>query len=207
MNTQNPHFEFFNQYYFMRRRKKENYIVETTEDAPEIHLPEFIIAIDPATISGVAYGPTAGALRWETWNLALGRRYKVGMELDMLRIGNLRRYLDGIFPAKDEFPHVDIVCEGSFGFVRGMAAVKVANELRGAIKAFAAEKGAQYHEYAPTVVKKFATGDGNANKDAVKRFMRGRGYAVETYDEADATALFLLHKNRIGKFNFKQRIL
>lgn len=43
-----------------------------------------------------------------------------------------------------------------------------------------------------TAIKKFATGKGNADKDAMIAGMRARGFALQDDNEADALALLLL---------------
>jgi Holliday junction resolvasome RuvABC endonuclease subunit len=71
----------------------------------------------------------------------------------------------------------------------------VAPEMIGVLKLFCEENGIDYKSYAPTVVKKFGTGKGNAGKDmmvaAAQRYKEG----ITSDDEADAVILYHLAKD------------
>ena len=52
------------------------------------------------------------------------------------------------------------------------------------------------HTYSPAEIKKFATGKGNASKDAMVKAVRGWGHDVEDDNQADSVALLRLHESR-----------
>lgn len=94
--------------------------------------------------------------------------------------------------------HVDIcIIEGySFGS-RGRAIFSI-GELGGVVKYNLYKDGTPYIDAAPALVKKFATGKGNANKDEVlAASIRKLSYQGNDNNECDAYVL-----NRIGHYHY-----
>lgn len=79
-----------------------------------------------------------------------------------------------------------IVCEGYAYHAKGRAAVSL-GELGGVLRLTAQDAGTALVEVPPTVVKKLATGKGNASKEAVlAAAVRRMQYMGASPDEADA---------------------
>jgi crossover junction endodeoxyribonuclease RuvC len=89
----------------------------------------------------------------------------------------------------------DIVGDADFVVIEGYAYARVnqahkMGELGGVLRVMFREEGIKYIEVAPSAVKKFATGKGNANKEAVAVGIYKRwGKELWTNDEADAFVL------------------
>lgn len=138
-----------------------------------------ILALDMSlTSTGVAY--IDGTRRVETWKVP-GK--------GMTRLARLRDLVLSSADAADL-----VVLEGYSYASRGRAVVSI-GELGGVIRLALHTFGHPYVELAPSVVKKLATGKGNAGKElvlveAVKRL----GYGGSSTDEADA--LWLLEAAR-----------
>ena len=65
-------------------------------------------------------------------------------------------------------------------------------KLQAIIERWATTREIEYKGYSPTEIKRFATGKGNANKEAMKEAARLRFPAVAILDDNHADALFLL---------------
>lgn len=73
-------------------------------------------------------------------------------------------------------------------------------ELGGILRVMFHELGQKYIEVAPTAVKKFATGKGNANKEKVAvGVYKHWGQEFETNDEADAAVLAYIGRAYLGE--------
>lgn len=68
----------------------------------------------------------------------------------------------------------------------------VAAEMQGVLKLYCEENKIEYKSYAPTQIKKFATGKGNAKKSEMIVAARKYNPKVETDDEADSIILYQL---------------
>ena len=68
----------------------------------------------------------------------------------------------------------------------------VASEMIGVLKELCVEKGVEYSTYSASEIKKFATGKGNANKQAMVDSAIALGYAPQDDNEADAIHLYRL---------------
>lgn len=86
-----------------------------------------------------------------------------------------------------------VLIEGySFGQARGSSHSHALGELGGVVRLLLHERGIPYIDVAPAVLKKFATGRGNAKKEEVLgAAIRRLEYEGSDHNEADA--LFLLH--------------
>lgn len=67
-----------------------------------------------------------------------------------------------------------------------------ASEMIGVLKLFCEENGIEYRSYPPTVIKKAATGKGNAKKEAMIEAAKQYKTSVTSDDEADAILLYQL---------------
>jgi len=72
------------------------------------------------------------------------------------------------------------------------ASIMVASEMIGVLKELCVEKGVEYSTYSASEIKKFATGKGNANKQAMVDSAIALGYAPQDDNEADAIHLYRL---------------
>ncbi len=72
------------------------------------------------------------------------------------------------------------------------ASIMVASEMVGVLKTLCIENKIDYASYSATEIKKFATGKGNANKEAMVARAVELGYSPADDNEADAIHLYLL---------------
>ena len=71
----------------------------------------------------------------------------------------------------------------------------VQSELHGVLKVFCEENGIEYRGFAPTEIKKHATGKGNAGKPAVVAAAKSKlGYTGNDDNEADAMWIYDITK-------------
>lgn len=66
----------------------------------------------------------------------------------------------------------------------------IAAEMQGILKLFCEENNIEYRSYAPTAIKKFGTGKGNAKKNVMIEAAKKFKSDVESDDEADAIILY-----------------
>lgn len=111
-----------------------------------------ILALDIATKTGWATKSTSGV-----WDLKARRNESAGM-----RVIYFKRKLQEIIEV--EKPDV-IVYEMVAG--RFKNAITVASEFVGVLKLFCEENDINYRSYSASEIKKYATGKGNANKEAM----------------------------------------
>lgn len=150
-----------------------------------------ILAIDPGTACGWAFADEKHTVASGTWDLSTKRDESAGMKLLRLE-------------AKLEFVKNDlgadlVVYETPANHTYPLALISHAKFI-GVIERFCTAKGINYRGYAPNEIKKFATGKGNANKEAVAAAVRGKWKAdVQDDNEADAIALLELARSHYGK--------
>lgn len=70
----------------------------------------------------------------------------------------------------------------------------VASEMQGVLKLFCEEAGIEYKSYAPTAIKKFGTGKGNAGKELMIEAAKKYKNDITSDDEADAVILYQFAK-------------
>lgn len=75
---------------------------------------------------------------------------------------------------------------------KGVDAAHVYGGLLGVLTSWCEEKGVPYEGVPVGTIKKYATGKGNADKNAMVAAVREWGYEPDTHDEADAIALLRL---------------
>ena len=82
---------------------------------------------------------------------------------------------------------------------RHASSIMVASEMIGVLQDLCIELGVQVTAYSATEIKKFATGKGNANKEAMVAAAREKyNYQGESDDEADAIHLYFKTKNDLN---------
>lgn len=142
-----------------------------------------ILALDIATNTGWKTETASGV-----WNLKPNRGESEGMRV--VRFKSKVKEL------------VDIEGINLIAYERpaGMhkSSIMVASEMVGVLKDFCMERDIALACYSATEIKKYATGRGNANKEAMIKAARDRGFLPKDDNEADAIFLYLLTKKDVG---------
>lgn len=143
-----------------------------------------ILALDPATKTGFACKNASGV-----WDLKTKSYESKGM-----RLIKLRSSLDEICKAENiNF----VVYEKPGG--RNYNALKSHSNFEGIIQAYCLDNGIEYKGYSAGEIKRFATGKGNANKQAmIDAFKDKKGYDPIDDNEADAFHLYGLAAKEFG---------
>ncbi len=139
-----------------------------------------ILALDLGTTTGYAVGTPDNVITG-TFNLAPGRGDGGGMRFVKFRARLLELHAS---------MKVDIVFYEEVRKHRGTAAAHVYGGLQAVLTAWCEEMNIPYEAVPVGTIKKFATGKGNADKDAMKAAVRQWGYEPADDNEADAIALF-----------------
>jgi Holliday junction resolvasome RuvABC endonuclease subunit len=140
-----------------------------------------ILALDPATLTGVAHSSGYRA----TWRLVVCDSEHRGLKLVRLR----RAILDVAATLG-----VDLIAYENAAFGAGkrqMTTTAFHCRLAGVIQLVAAEIGAAFLEFTPTAIKKFATGSGAADKSQMIAAARSQ-LSVDVADDNQADALWVL---------------
>lgn len=142
-----------------------------------------ILALDIATNTGWKTETASGV-----WNLKPNRGESEG-----IRVVRFKAKVREIV----ELEEINLI---SYERPAGMhkSSIMVASEMVGVLKDFCIEKGITLACYSATEIKKFATDKGNANKEAMIKAARDRGYLPKDDNEADAIFLYLLTKKDVG---------
>ena len=144
-----------------------------------------ILAIDPATNCGWAISTDI----YGVWNLKPKRDESIGM-----RLIRLRSKLKEVCEAEEI---TIIVFERPGG--RHQGAIITQSELQAIIKTFCEDNSLEYKAYSSTEIKKYATGKGNCNKQAMIDAAKSQlGYKGDNDNEADALWLLQLGKSDLG---------
>jgi Holliday junction resolvasome RuvABC endonuclease subunit len=141
-----------------------------------------ILALDIATKTGWKSSTSSGV-----WDLRPNRGESEGMRVirfkskvqDMIRIENINL----------------VVYERVAGMHK--SSIIVASEMVGVLKALAIENGIDLACYSAGEIKRFATGKGNANKEAMVEAAIKLGYNPQDDNEADAIHLYNLVTNEL----------
>lgn len=138
-----------------------------------------ILAIDPATKCGWAHSDGMSG----TWDLSVRRDESSGM-----RLIRFRGKLNEIHKAS---PVDLVVYEGARHAGAGMQGALVTQAtIQSVLIVWCEDNGIEYRAYSPSEIKKFATGKGNAGKDAmIKAAIEKFG---EVKDDNQADALWIL---------------
>jgi len=144
-----------------------------------------ILAIDPGTRCGYVIG---GAV-WrsaDTWNLKPNRHEGGGM-----RFLRLRRYLSEIFATTATRP--DLVVYEEVRRHLGTDAAHIYGGIVAVISGVCEEHDCPYMGVPVGTIKRFATGKGNASKDAMLSAVRERWPETGVINDHEADALALWH--------------
>jgi len=138
-----------------------------------------ILALDLATRCGWAHSCGASGV----WDLRPKTDESAGMRLIRLRakLEEVRKSVG-----------VGLVVFEAFKFIRNHASGSVVQpEMQGVLKLWCEENEIMYRSYTPGQIKKFATGKGNANKQAMLEAAREK-WGDMVVDDNHADALWLL---------------
>lgn len=143
-----------------------------------------ILALDVATNCGFKTETASGV-----WNFSIKKDESSGM-----RLIRFKHKLKEIC----ELEMIDLVTfERTSGFHKNALIVQA--ELHGVLKIFCEENKIEYRAFSASEIKKFATGKGNANKEAmVKAAAAKYGYQGNDDNEADAMHIYYLTKNSLS---------
>jgi len=144
-----------------------------------------ILAIDPATICGWAISTNI----YGTWNLKTHKDETWGMKL--LRMESKLKEIHNIYSMNI------IVYERPGG--RNTVAIITQSKIIGVIEKFCQERNIEYKGYSSKEIKKYATGNGNANKELMIEYaFKKLGYEGYDNNEADALWLLMLSKHDLN---------
>ena len=97
--------------------------------------------------------------------------------------------------------HADLVVVEGYAYSQGNAMAKM-GELGGVVRMAIYESGVPWGDVAPTTLKKFITGKGNAKKDQIMLEVYKRwGFDKATTDEADALGLAMMGATGVYDLN------
>lgn len=151
---------------------------------------ETILAIDPATATGVAL-ITGGEFRVEAWDVAHEKPTKVRPDGTQLRKGEPKYFRLMKMWARLSLMHFEskftkVVCEGAAGFQRGKSAVESSHKFRAVVELYCAMNDVEYVEIPPNDLKFFALGKRAGGKDEMIAAAVKMGYDGSDDNEADA---------------------
>lgn len=141
-----------------------------------------ILALDLGTVTGFALSPTHGAMASGTWNFKGGRYEGGGM-----RYLRFRKQIDEVHALTP----LESVYFEEVRRHRGTDAAHVYGGFLATLTAWCDERTIPYLGVPVQTIKKYITGKGNADKDAVKAAVEKLGYRPADDNEADAIALLL----------------
>lgn len=138
-----------------------------------------VIGIDPGTRCGWSIVADGKLLASGVWNLAPKRHEGGGMRYLYART-SLGKLMDS-YPGYDFAVYYELVRRH-----KGTDAAQIYGGIVGAVTALCEERRVPYEGIPVGDIKKFATGKGNADKDAMIEAARKRGYTPADDNEADA---------------------
>lgn len=136
-----------------------------------------ILALDVATHCGWCTRTASGV-----WDFSIRRDESGGIRLIRFK-AKLKEII--------ELEEISLVAfEKSAGLYK--SSIIVQSELHGVLKLFLEENKIQYVSYSASEIKKFATGKGNANKDAMVKTAQTK-FAMTGDDDNEADAIHIYH--------------
>lgn len=147
-----------------------------------------ILALDPGTKCGYALGNDDSLVISGVFDLTPGKFDGGGM-----RFVKLLENLDRMHAASGG---IDRVCFEAVRRHKGTDAAHVYGGVMGHIQSWCERNGIPYEGVPVQAIKKFATGKGNAPKDAVIDAVESWGFSPTDDNEADAIALLKLQLSR-----------
>jgi Holliday junction resolvasome RuvABC endonuclease subunit len=140
-----------------------------------------VLALDLGTTTGWAVGHANQVAASGTFNLKPGRFDSAGMRFIRFR-ESLAKLLRG-------FPDANLIAFEEVRRHLGTDAAHVYGGLLATMQTFALDNGIAYEGHTVQAIKMFATGKGNASKDAVIAAVTKWGFNPIDENEADAIAL------------------
>jgi len=138
------------------------------------------------------------SLRSTGWASSDGRSGTVPPPSDLDDYERIRWLRDVILGLVED-AHLVVVEGAAYGGARGTTRLHAAGELSGVVRLALLERGIAVAEVPPAVVKKVATGKGNAPKDQIlAAAIRRLGYTGHSRDEADALWLLQAALHHLG---------
>ena len=142
-----------------------------------------ILALDIATKTGWKTRTASGV-----WDLKCNRG-----ESESMRVVRFRAKVKELIELED----IDLVAyERAGGMFKG--AIIVESEMIGALILYCTENNIEMACYSATEIKKFATGKGNAKKEAMIEAAKELGYNPQDDNEADAIHIYRLCEKDIN---------
>ncbi len=138
-----------------------------------------ILALDPATHCGWAHSNNKSGV----WDLSI--------KADESREMRLVRFRANLQKIKNDFGIDLLVFEASRNLRYGPA-VKLAAQFQAVIELFCHDNKINYKGYSAKPIKKFATGNGNANKEKMIAAAQSRWPDIKLVSDDHADALWLL---------------
>lgn len=143
-----------------------------------------LLALDIATHTGWKTESASGV-----WSLKPNRGESEGMRVVRFK-AKVRQMI--------ELEHINLIAyERPAGLHK--SSIMVASEMVGVLKDLCIEVGVDLCCYSASEIKKFATGKGNANKDAMVKSAKELGFNPEDDNEADAIHLYNLVADELLK--------
>lgn len=147
-----------------------------------IDMENNILALDIATKTGWKTRHSSG-----TWDLKPNRGESEGM-----RVVRFKSKVKEVIQSES----INVIAyERPAGMHK--SSIMVASEMVGVLKDLCIELGISLACYSASEIKKFATGKGNANKDAMVKAAKLLGFAPRDDNEADAIHLYNMVSNEI----------
>ena len=142
-----------------------------------------ILALDIATKTGWKTRTASGV-----WDLKVNRG-----ESESMRVIRFRAKVKELI----ELENIDLIAyERAAG--RYKSSIIVVSEMIGVLKLLCSELNIDMARYSATEIKKFATGKGNANKEAMIEAAKELGYNPKDDNEADAIHIYRLCEKDIN---------
>ena len=166
-----------------------------------------ILAIDPASKSGVTYDVTIDECKrliTESWDISAETATNPRKDGTRLREGEPKRFR--LMKLWNKLNHLHnkvspiefIALEGALGFQKGKTAVEASHKFRAVIELFCCLNSIECVEIQPKTLKKLSTGNGNADKSMMIKAANSLGYIGDDDDEADSYLIYKWHcKNEL----------
>lgn len=158
-------------------------ILKQPDSSTQLTKAAGLFALDVATVTGFCSTTASG-----TWNFTPKKDESKGMRLIRFK-AKLRDMA--------ELERVTLIVFEQ-ATVYGKYPNMVGIEMIGVLKLWCEENHVEYKSYAPTEIKKFGTGKGNAGKDKMVEAVQTIKPGVTDDNEADAIFLYHLAKTDLG---------
>ena len=110
------------------------------------------------------------------------------------------RFHDWLSEMLDFYEPQTIIFEEPFIHMKHLSGIGVSYGFKTILEMLASRRRIRCYGIAPTVLKKWATGHGNASKDQMLTFARSMGWKMQDNNEVDARWLLEYARVRLAKF-------